>query len=41
MNRIILEHVRSMQIHASLPKQFWADVVNTLVYLIKEGYPWP
>ena len=34
MNRTILERVRSMRIHAGLPKQFWVDTVNTVVYLI-------
>jgi len=34
MNMTILEHARSMWIHAGLPKQFWADAVNTMVYLI-------
>ena len=37
MNMTILEHARSMQIHAGLPKQFWADAINTAVYLINRG----
>ena len=38
MNMTILERARSMRIHAGLPKQFWADAVNTAVYLINR---WP
>ena len=34
MNRTILERARSMQIHAGLFKQLWADAVNRAVYLI-------
>ena len=34
MNRTILERARSMQIHAGLPKQFWAHTVNRTAYLI-------
>ena len=34
---IILEHSRSMRIHAGLPKQFWVDAVNTALYLINRG----
>ena len=37
MNMTILECVRSMQIHADLPKQFWANAINTTVYLINTG----
>jgi len=37
MNGIILERARSMQIYAGLPKWFWIDVVNTMVYLINRG----
>jgi ATP-binding cassette subfamily B (MDR/TAP) protein 1 len=37
MNRTILERARSMRIHAGLPKQFWADAVNTAAYLINRG----
>ena len=32
--RTILEHARSLRIHAGLPKQFWAYEVNTAVYMI-------
>jgi len=37
MNMTILERARSMRIHGGLPKQFWADAVNTTVYLINRG----
>jgi hypothetical protein len=32
-----MEHVRSMRMHVGFPLQFWADVVDTIVYLIKKG----
>ena len=37
MNMTILERARSMRIRAELRKQFWADAVNTTVYLINRG----
>ena len=37
MNKTIMEHARCMRLHARLPLQFWADVVNTVVYLINRG----
>jgi hypothetical protein len=37
MNRTIMECARSMRLHADLPIQFWADVVDTVVYLINRG----
>lgn len=37
MNRTINERARSMRLHAGLPKMFWADAVNTAVYLINRG----
>ena len=37
MNMTILERARSMRIHTGLPKQFWADAINTVVYLINTG----
>jgi hypothetical protein len=37
MNRTIMEHGKSMRLHAGLPLQFWADVVNNVVYLINKG----
>ena len=33
LNRTIIESARSMLLHASLPQQFWAEAVNTAVYL--------
>jgi hypothetical protein len=37
MNRTIMEHARSMRLHAGFPLPFWADVVDIVVYLIKRG----
>ena len=37
INRTILERARSMRLHAGLPKTFWADAVNTVVYLINRS----
>ena len=37
MNRTIMEHARSMRLHAGLPLRFWADAVDTAVYLINRG----
>ena len=37
MNRTINEHARSMRLHSGLPKAFWADAVNTAIYLINCG----
>ena len=37
MNRTLNEHVRSMRLHAGLPKTFWADAVSTAAYLINRG----
>ena len=37
MNRTIMEHARCMSLHAGLPLQFWADAVDTVVYLINRG----
>ena len=34
MNRTLNEYDKSMRIHASLPKMFWAKAVNTVTYLI-------
>lgn len=33
MNRTIMESARSMLHHANLPSQFWAEAVNTAVYI--------
>ena len=32
-----MEHARCMRLHAGFPLQFWADVVDTIVYLINRG----
>ena len=36
-NRMIMERARCMRLHAGLPVQFWADAINTIVYLINRG----
>ena len=35
----IMEHVRSMRFHARLTLQFWEDIVDNVVYLIKKRTP--
>ena len=37
MNMTIMEHARCMRLHAGIPLQFWADVVDTTIYLINRG----
>ena len=37
MNRMIMEHARFMRLHARLPLQFLAYVVDNVVYLINIG----
>ena len=37
MNRTLNECLRSMRLHAGLPKTFWADAINTAAYLINRG----
>jgi len=37
MNKTIMERARCIRLHAELPLQFWADVVDTTVYLINKG----
>ena len=32
-----MERARRMRLHVGLPLQFWADVVDTTVYLINRG----
>ena len=34
---MIMERARCMGLHAGLPLQFWADGVNTAIYLINRG----
>ena len=33
----IIESARSLRVKSGLPKDFWAEVVNTSAYLIKRG----
>ena len=37
INRTINERARSMRLNSALPKMFWANTVNTVVYLINRG----
>jgi len=37
INMTIMERERCMRFHAGLPLQFWADAVDTVVYLINRG----
>ena len=37
MNKTILECARNMRIHDGLPRQFWANTINTTVYLTNRG----
>ncbi|BBH04062.1 Toll-Interleukin-Resistance domain family protein [Prunus dulcis] len=37
MNRTLTERARSIRIQSGLPKQFWAEAVNTAAYLINRG----
>lgn len=34
---MIVECIRSMKLHGRLSNQFWADALNTIVYLINHG----
>ena len=36
-NKTIIERARSMRLHVGLPLQFWAEAVDTVVYLINRG----
>ena len=36
-NRTLLDMVRSMMIHANLPKSFWGDALNTASYLLNHA----
>jgi hypothetical protein len=33
MNRTLIESARSMMSHANLPKDFWAEAVNTATFI--------
>lgn len=35
-NRAIVEIVRSILKHKSLPQEFWGEVVNAVVYLLNQ-----
>ena len=37
MNRTLTERARSLRVQSGLPKQFWAETVNTAAYLINRG----
>ena len=37
MNRTLLERARCMLSNAGLPKQFWAEAVNTACYLVNRS----
>ena len=37
MNRTIMDYTRSMRLHARLSLHFWANAINTIVYLINRG----
>jgi hypothetical protein len=37
MNRTIIERARNMRLHVGFPLQFWANVVDIVVYLINIG----
>ncbi|KAL5838301.1 hypothetical protein ACOSQ3_015470 [Xanthoceras sorbifolium] len=37
MNRTLTERARSMRLQSGLPKQFWAEAVNTAAYLINRS----
>ncbi|WVZ02641.1 hypothetical protein V8G54_023447 [Vigna mungo] len=41
MNRTLTERARSLRLQSGLPKQFWAEVVNTATYLINRGLSVP
>jgi hypothetical protein len=37
MNTTIMDHARSMRLHAGFPLQFREDIVDIVIYLIKKG----
>ena len=37
MNRTLNEGAKSMRIHFGSPETFWADALNTAIYLINRG----
>ena len=38
MNRTIMESASCMRLHARFPLQFWADAIDTAVYIISIGH---
>lgn len=41
MNRTLNERVKSMRLHARMPKMLWEDAVSIISYLINCGYSIP
>jgi hypothetical protein len=41
MNRTIMEHARSMRLHAWFPLNMWVEAINTAIYLINRGLSTP
>ena len=41
MNKTIMEHARSMRLHAGFPLNMWVEAINTIVYLINRGLSTP
>jgi len=37
MNQTLLQRARCMRLNAGLSKEFWAEVVNTAVYLVNRS----
>ena len=37
MNKTIMEHSKSMILHARLPLHMWVEAVNTIVYFVNKG----
>lgn len=37
MNQTLTERARNMRVQSGLPKQFWAEAINTAAYLINRG----
>ena len=38
MNWILMEKVRCMRLQVGLPKAFWVDTIDTMVYLVNRSY---
>lgn len=37
MNKTLIERARIICVYSGLPKQFWAEAINTSAYLINQG----